>query len=291
MSLPHDKVSPSTRILTTKTEPDNEEMQLRLKLLKHDGYEIDESKIKSWGPNLQKMWSEISGKYIYVNNKPYIAAQQEEPQVTVYVSMDNKKRYNPLEGVAKSPDKNLIKLLTLEQYQTPFYNTTLIDNQGRAFRRNKFEEIEFENESVNPGSDSDEYKSKFVLFQRPITERYGPMFNKKITNINPFYNDLILKGMRKPYDFSLYSSTPTELKNHEIEEIGQDNLEQTQQPKQIGNTAKSILVEKRVSNAKPKIYYKTTTSTKPKVKRNLIKKDVKQNSQEQRFDPISGMFY
>lgn len=66
------------------------------------------------------MWSEISGKYIYVNNKPYIAAQQEEPQVPVYVSMDNKKRYNPLEGVAKSPNKNLIKLLTLEQYQTPF---------------------------------------------------------------------------------------------------------------------------------------------------------------------------
>lgn len=48
MSLPHDKVSPSTRILTTKTRPDNEEMQLRCKLLKHDGYEIDESKIKSW---------------------------------------------------------------------------------------------------------------------------------------------------------------------------------------------------------------------------------------------------
>ena len=44
MSVPHDKVSPSTRILTTKTRPDNEEMQLRLKLLKHDGYEIDESK-------------------------------------------------------------------------------------------------------------------------------------------------------------------------------------------------------------------------------------------------------
>jgi hypothetical protein len=38
MSLPHDKVSPSTRILTRKTRPNNEEMQLRLKLLKHDGY-------------------------------------------------------------------------------------------------------------------------------------------------------------------------------------------------------------------------------------------------------------
>ena len=162
MSLPHDKVSPSTRILTTKTRPNNEEMQLRLKLLKHDGYEIDESKIKSWGPNLQKMWSEISGKYIYVNNKPYIAAQQEEPQVPVYVSKKKKKQYNPLEDVAKSPNKNLIKLLTLEQYQTPFYNIPLIDNQGRAFRRNKFEEIEFKNESVNPGNGSDEQKCKVV---------------------------------------------------------------------------------------------------------------------------------
>ena len=287
MSLPHDKVSPSTRILTTKTRPDNEEMQLRCKLLKHNGYEIDESKIKSWGPDLQKMWSEISGKYIYVNNKPYIAAQQEEPQIPVYISMDNKKRYNTLEGVAKSPNKNLIKLLTLEQYQTPFYNTTLIDNQGRAFRRNKFEEIEFKNESINSGSGSDEYKSKFVLFQKPITELYRSMFNKKITNINPFYNDLILKGMRKPYDFSLYSSTPTELENHEIEEVGQNNLEQTQQPKQSDNTAESILVE----NIKPKSITKTTTSTKPKVKRKLIKKEVKQSSQQQYFDPISGIFY
>lgn len=97
--------------------------------------------------------------------------------------------------------------------------------------------------------------------------------------------------MRKPYDFSLYSSTPTELENHEIEEVGQNNLEQTQQPKQSDNTAESILVEKSVSNIKPKSITKTTTSTKPKVKRKLIKKEVKQSSQQQHFEPISGIFY
>lgn len=260
MSLPHDIIKTSTRALTVKTKPDQEEIRLRLQLLKRAGYEIDESKIKSWGPNLQKMWSEISGRYITVNGKPYVAAQQKEPEFPLYISMDNKKRYMPFDRTNKKPEKNLINLLFLQQYQTPFFNTPLVDNMGRTFRRNKYEEIEFKNKSVNPASGSDEYKSKFNLWQAPIGV-YGP----RVININPFYNDLISKGMKKSYDFNSYSLTPTVFENSESNE---------ENSKESNNTSQSTVNIEAASDTKPK---------------KLITKKIKQSSPELRFDPISGL--
>ena len=109
---------------------------------------------------------------------------------------------------------------------------------GRTFRHNKYEEIEFENKSMNPADGSDEYKSKFNLWYAPIGA-YG----QRIIKINPFYNDLISKGMKKSYDFNSYSLTPTVFENSEFNE---DNS------KESNNTPPSTVNMEAVPDTKPR---------------------------------------
>lgn len=133
MSLPHSKIKTKGYPITIKSNPDKSEIQTRIELLKKNGYKIDESKVKSWGPNLQKMWSKISSKYITLDGRPYTApVNNNDVTYKPYGFIPFDKYRDPKREKAQS---DFVRLSNQLNYiQTPFTNTTLVDNRGRKYQ-------------------------------------------------------------------------------------------------------------------------------------------------------------
>ena len=133
MNLPHSKIKTKGYPITIKSNPDKSEIQTRIELLKKNGYKIDESKVKSWGPNLQKMWSKISSKYITLAGRPYTASvNNNDVTYKPYGFIPFDKYRDPKREKAQS---DFVRLLNQLNYiQTPFTNTTLVDDRGKKYQ-------------------------------------------------------------------------------------------------------------------------------------------------------------
>lgn len=134
MNLPHSKIKTKGYPITIKSNPDKSEIQTRIELLKKNGYKIDESKVKSWGPNLQKMWSKISSKYITLDGRPYTAPVNNNDVTYIhynYSFIPFDKYRDPKREKAQS---DFVRLSNQLNYiQTPFTNTTLVDDRGKKY--------------------------------------------------------------------------------------------------------------------------------------------------------------
>lgn len=220
MSLPHSKIKTKGYPITIKSNPDKSEIQTRIELLKKNGYKIDESKVKSWGPNLQKMWSKISSKYITLDGRPYTApVNNNDVTYMRYTFIPFDKYRDPKREKTRS---DFVRLLNQLNYiQTPFTNTTLVDYRGKKY-----------DVTDNVGSrfvtfPGDENNSTEIAWFRtvPRDQAYREEYEEK--NKNPFYNDLADRNDFPDYDFIDYSKTPTQ--SSKTESIKSTNNKQPEQ--------------------------------------------------------------
>lgn len=132
MSLPHSKIKTKGYPITIKSNPDKSEIQTRIELLKKNGYKIDESKVKNWGPNLQKMWSKISSKYITLDGRPYTAPVNNNDVTYMRPSFIPFDKYR--DPKREKTQSDFVRLMNnLNYIQTPFTNTTLVDDRGEKY--------------------------------------------------------------------------------------------------------------------------------------------------------------
>lgn len=220
MSLPHSKIKTKGYPITIGSNPNKSEIQTRIELLKKNGYKIDESKVKSWGPNLQKMWSKISSKYITLDGRPYTASVNNNDVTYMRYSFIPFDKYrDPKREKTRS---DFFRLLDQSNYiQTPFTNTTLVDYRG-----NKYEV--YDNDGSRfvefPGDMSSE--TVIAEFRTvPRDQAYREEYEGK--NKNPFYNDLSDRNDFPDYDFRDYPITTTQ--SSKTESIKSTNNKQPEQ--------------------------------------------------------------
>lgn len=200
MSLLHDNIRVWYDGLTTSTNPSKKEIQKRLRLIKLNGYKIDESKIKSWGPNLQKLWGKVSGKYITVNNKPYTASSGDNNVLILYDN-SNGMDYNVYPGKLSPGETyadNLHLLMQMKQYETPFTDIPLINNVGNRYRVEDRDGYQYVVVDTKEGPQS----VKIARASRDEADDLVFPYKK----VNPFYNDYAIADY---YDLNEYSTTPT----------------------------------------------------------------------------------
>lgn len=203
MSLPHSKIKTKGYPITIKSNPDKSEIQTRIELLKKNGYKIDESKVKSWGPNLQKMWSKISSKYITLDGRPYTApVNNNDVTYMRYNFIPFDKYRDPKREKTRS---DFVRLSNQLNYiQTPFTNTTLVDYRGKKYEVTDSGGSRF---VTFPGDIHTETEiAEFIT--APRDQAYRDEYEGK--NKNPFYNDLSDRNDFPDYDFRDYSKTPTQ---------------------------------------------------------------------------------
>lgn len=204
MSLPHSKIKTKGYNITIKSNPDKSEIQTRIELLKKNGYKIDESKVKSWGPNLQKMWSKISSKYITLDGRPYTAPVNNNDVTYMpgtFIPFD--KYRDPKREKTRS---DFVRLLNQLNYiQTPFADATLVDYRGKKYYVTDTDDgsrlVQFPGDMNNP-TEIAEFRTA------PRDQAYRGVYEGK--NKNPFYNDLSDRNDFPDYDFRDYSKTPTQ---------------------------------------------------------------------------------
>lgn len=204
MSLPHSKIKTKGYPITIKSNPDKLEIQTRIELLKKNGYKIDESKVKSWGPNLQKMWSKISSKYITLDGRPYTAPVNNDDVTYIHYTFIPFDKYrDPKREKAQS---DFVRLSNQLNYiQTPFTNTTLVDYRGKKYDVTDSGESRF---VTFPGDKNNSETEIAEFITAPRDQAYRDEYEEK--NKNPFYNDLSDKNDFPDYDFRDYSKTPTQ---------------------------------------------------------------------------------
>lgn len=235
MSLPHSKIKTKGYPITIKSNPDKSEIQTRIELLKKNGYKIDESKVKSWGPNLQKMWSKISSKYITLDGRPYTAhVNNNDVTYKPYGFIPFDKYRDPKREKAQS---DFIRLSNQLNYiQTPFTNTTLVDDRGKKYQvtdngGSRF--VIFQGNKNNP-TEINEFRT--VPRDQAYREEYDEGKNK-----NPFYNDISDRNDFPDYDFRDYSTTPTQsAKTESIKSTNNKQPEQKASQSQRVQKAKSF---------------------------------------------------
>ena len=231
MSLPHSKIKTKGYPITIKSNPDKSEIQTRIELLKKNGYKIDESKVKSWGPNLQKMWSKISSKYITLDGRPYTAlVNNNDVTYNPYGFIPFDKYRDPNREKAQS---DFVRLSNRLNYiQTPFTNTTLVDDRGKKYEvtdsgGSRF--VTFPGDINNP-TEIAEFRTA------PRDQAYREEYKEK--NKNPFYNDLADRNDFTYYDFRDYSKTPTQ--SSKTESIRSTNNKQPEQKASQSQQAQKV---------------------------------------------------
>lgn len=204
MNLPHSKIKTKGYPITIKSNPDKSEIQTRIELLKKNGYKIDESKVKSWGPNLQKMWSKISSKYITLDGRPYTApVNNNDVTYKPYGFIPFDKYRDPKREKAQS---DFVRLSNQLNYiQTPFTNTTLVDDRGKKYQVTDNGGSRFVIFPGNKNKPTEENEFRTVPRDQVYREEYDEGKNK-----NPFYNDISDRNDFPYYDFRDYSTTPTQ---------------------------------------------------------------------------------
>lgn len=235
MNLPHSKIKTKGYPITIKSNPDKSEIQTRIELLKKNGYKIDESKVKSWGPNLQKMWSKISSKYITLDGRPYTAPVNNNDVTYMRYSFIPFDKYrDPKREKAKS---DFVRLSNQLNYiQTPFTNTTLVDDRGKKYEvtdsgGSRF--VTFPGDKNNSETEIAEFRTA------PRDQAYREEYKGK--NKSPFYNDLSDRNDFPDYDFRDYSTTPTQSsKTESIKSTNNKQPEQKASQSQQAQKAKSF---------------------------------------------------
>lgn len=201
MSLPHNKIKTKGYPITIKSNPDKSEIQTRIELLKKNGYKIDQSKVKSWGPNLQKMWSKISSKYITLDGRPYTApVNNNDVTYMRYDFIPFDKYRNPKREIEQS---DFVRLSNQLRYvQTPFTNTTLVDDREKKYQvtdagRSRF--VTFPSNKNNTETEEAEFRTE--PRDQAYRENHEEIFK------NTFYNDLADRNNFRYYDFNDYPIT------------------------------------------------------------------------------------
>ena len=221
MSLPHSKIKTKGYPITIKFNPDKSEIQTRIELLKKNGYKIDESKVKSWGPNLQKMWSKISSKYITLDGRPYTAPVNNN-DITYkphgFIPFD---KYR--DSKREKAQSDFVRLSNQLNYiQTPFTNTTLVDNRGKKYQVTDNGGSRFVIFPGNKNNPTEVNQFRTAPRDQVYREEYDEGKHK-----NPFYNDLSDRNNFPYYDFRDYSTTPTQ--SSKTESIKSTNNKQPEQ--------------------------------------------------------------
>lgn len=231
MSLPHSKIKTKGYPITIKSNPDKSEIQTRIELLKKNGYKIDESKVKSWGPNLQKMWSKISSKYITLDGRPYTAPVNNNDVTYMHYGFIPFDKYR--DPKREKTQSDFVRLLNQLYYiQTPFTNTTLVDYRGKKYNvsdngGSRF--LEFPGDQNNP--------TEIAEFRTASRDQaYREEYEEK--NKNPFYNDLADRNDFPEYDFRDYSKIPTQ--SAKTESIKSTNNKQSEQKASKSQQAQNV---------------------------------------------------
>ena len=232
MSLPHSKIKTKGYPITIKSNPDKSEIQTRIELLKKNGYKIDESKVKSWGPNLQKMWSKISSKYITLDGRPYTApVNNNDVTYKPYGFIPFDKYRDPKREKAQS---DFVRLSNQLNYiQTPFTNTTLVDDRGKKYQVTDNDGSRFVIFPGNKNKPTEINEFRTVPRDQAYREEYDEGKNK-----NSFYNDISDRNGFPYYDFRDYSKTPTQ--SSKTESIKSTNNKQSEQKASQSQQAQKV---------------------------------------------------